>query len=212
MAIFSKIWLDIKSSVSKATGYINWTTKKVLTEDDLNVVRQMLAKDYYIVLTRHNGHLSAYAIDFAHLVLTKRKGHYGHVVLNIEDEVLTDDHYQFIEATANGVHYSGFTSIFDQQIGSVCLLKPKSVSIDEWTEIVTKARSDLGKPYDFALNVSQSAALNCVELVRDALRGEDEYLADFPELEAMIVRYGENLDPHMLYECSDLEVVWEKRA
>jgi hypothetical protein len=204
------MWDSIKTTVSILVGKVNWTTKRVIDPSKLDEVRALLKDNYYIILTRHNGHLSTYAIDLAHFILTFKLGHYGHVLFNVEDEVSTDDGYQFIEATSPGVHYSGFTQVFDQQVGSVCLMKPRSMSIEQWTAVVEKSKGDLGKPYDFALDPTQTTKLDCVELLRDALKGEPNYSVDFANLEALVTKYKE-LDPQMVYECPDFEVVWESR-
>jgi hypothetical protein len=206
------MWNSIKTFASTAVGYVNWTTSHTMPEAELDKVRALLTDNYYIILTRHDGHLSAYAVALAHRVLTGKPGYYAHVLLNVEDGVTSDNDYEFIEATIEGVHYSKFSSVFDPQVSGVCLMKPKPITIEEWTGILDKARSDLGKPYDLALDPTQSKCLNCVELVRDALQAEPHYTTAFSELENMIKKYGNNLDPHMIYDCSSFEIVYEYRA
>jgi hypothetical protein len=209
---FKTIFNNIKISITNMVGKVNWTVpaERTLQLEDLDTVRELLRNNYLIILTRHPGHLSTYAIQIAHWCLTGKWGHYGHALLNVEDDVNVDDDFHFMEATMSGVHYSKFSDIFDSQCGSVCLLKPRAVSLDEWLRIVEKSKSNLGKPYDTALDVHQDAKLNCIELVRSALQGEPNYATDFADLERMIHKY-ENLDPHMAYECTDFEVVYEVR-
>jgi hypothetical protein len=209
---FATIFNKIKSTVSIAVGKVNWTvpSSRTITSAELDVIRGLLKDNYLIILTRHPGHLSTWAIQAAHFCLTGKWGHYGHALLNVEDDVDVDDDFHFMEATTAGVHYSKFTDIFDYQCGSICLLKPKGVTLAEWLKIVEKSKSNLGKPYDMELDVHQEAKLNCIELVRNALQGEPNYATDFADLERMIRKY-ENLDPHMAYECTDFEVVYEVR-
>lgn len=205
------VYNKFKEIGSTLVGKVNWTTKRVISPEDLNQVRSLMKDNYYIILTRHNGHLSTYAIDFAHWVVTGRWGYYGHILLNVEDEVKDDSDYSFIESTITGVHYSTFPMVFDSQVGSICLMKPKAVTIEEWAKVLDKSRTDIGKPYDLALDPSQTDKLDCVELVRDALKGQPDYATDYKDLEAVVQKY-KALDPQMVYECPDFEVVWEKRV
>ena len=115
MFTIKAVWNKIVASGSYLIGKVNWKTKKVLNEDDLEKVKELLKDNYYIILTRHNGRLTAYAISLAHFLITGKHGHYGHALLNIEDQVITDNDFQFIESTANGVHYSKFDEVFDRQ-------------------------------------------------------------------------------------------------
>ena len=207
MSIFSYIVDKISTSIGK----IYWTSKKVMTTEELDVVRKKLKKDYYIILRRHNGYLSTYAIAFAHWVLTLgKKGYYSHALMNLEDTVKQDADYRFIEATGKGVHYSDFTEAFNSQTSSVALLKPKCMTLAKWTKVMDKAKTELGKPYDTLFDLSNDQSLSCVELVRSALQGLPDYETDFANFEAMIKKY-KNLDPQMFYECDDFEIVWESR-
>jgi hypothetical protein len=207
----TSLWNGFKTQVSKLVGKVNWATKKVMTESERAHVASLLKDNYYIILTRHGGHLSTYAIGLAHLALTGKWGHYGHVLLNIEQTVNTTSDFEFIEATAEkGVHYSKFVDVFDKDIGSVCLMKPKTVTPEEWTQIIDEAKTEIGKPYDLALDPTQEANLNCVELVRESLQGQPDYLTDYANLEATVQKY-KALDPNMVYDCPDFEVVWESR-
>jgi len=210
MSYIKELWNKVVAEGSYLIGKVNWKTKRVLTETDMLKIQELLKDNYYIILTRHNGRLTAYAISLAHFLITGRRGHYGHALLNIEDEVKTNDDFQFIESISQGVKYSSFDEVFDKQVGSVVLLKPRSMTIEKWTAILDKAKTELGKPYDLTLDVTTDDALDCVELVRDALKGEDNYATDYAHLEAMIAKY-KTLDPQMIYECEDFTVVTEFR-
>jgi hypothetical protein len=193
-----------------AIGNVSWKSKRVMTDADRDVLRQKLEKDYYIILTMHRGFLSSWAIAIAHFFMTWKFGYYAHVLMNLEDTVSTDADYKFIEATRLGTQYSGFDHVFNQQTSSVALLRPKYMTLDHWTEVLDRSRTYLGRPYDTLFDLSSDQKLSCVELVRDALRGEPHYERDFANFEAMITK-SKNLDPQMFYECTDFVVEWEVR-
>jgi hypothetical protein len=194
-------------------GKVNWNSKRVLTQSERDTLNEKLSKDYYVILSMHRGHLSVYFIQLAHWILSKFKkpGYYGHSFMNLEDTVDTTDDFRFIESTDTGVHYSGFNDVFDQQCSSVALLKPKNMTLEDWTAALDKAKTELGKPYDTLFDLSQDQNLSCVELVRAALMGDNDYDKNFAQFEAMIAQYGMRLDPQTFYECPDFEVVWEVR-
>jgi hypothetical protein len=200
----------VENLISITIGKINWTSKKVATAEELKTVHDKLISNYYIIMTRHNGHLSTYAISLAHFLLTGRWGYYGHVLMNLEDTVDNDDDFRLIEAIGTGVTYSPFNRVLDAQCGSVALLKPKSMSLEYWTTVLDRAKTELGKPYDTLFDLSNDQALSCVELVRIALQKEPNYATDFANFEAMITK-SKNLDPQMFYECPDFEIVYEFR-
>jgi len=198
-------------------GKINWVFLKKfltgrefdLTDDDHNKIRDLLASDYYIILTRRNPHLSTYAICFAHVFLTFRRGYYSHALMNLEGEVATDTDFRLVEATTKyGVAFTDFMHVFN--CDSVAVLKPKNMTIDEWTSALDKAKQQIGKGYDTLYNLADEEQMSCVELVRIALKGNPNYETDFANFEAMIAKY-KNLTPQMFYECEDFEVVYEAR-
>jgi hypothetical protein len=192
------------------TGRINWQSCHVVTADELDIVRSKLKDNYYVIATRHNGHFSTYVIAFAHWLLTGRWGYYGHVLMNLEDKVNSDGDYRFIEAVGDGVRITGFANAIDTQTGAIALLKPKNMTLDDWTLALDKAKTENGKPYDTVFDLANDKELSCVELVRVALQADPDYAVNFAEFERMI-REAKNLDPQMFYECSDFEVVWETR-
>jgi len=198
----------------KGLGLVKWHTKSVITDEERNIIRQHLIPHYYIILTRHKGYLSTYAINFAHLYLSKfvHWGHYSHALMNLEANVENDSSFRLVESTAhgNGVHYTKFKTVFDQQCSSVALLKPKGMTIDEWTEVLGSLKSYIGTPYDTLYNLADETAMSCVELVRAALMTLPDYHTRFAHFEELIQKEG-NLDPEMFYVCRDFEVVWETR-
>lgn len=202
----------IKSAIVTCIGRIQWKTNRVLTNDERQKINDLLKDNYYIILTRHSGNLSSYAIGAAHLVLTKFKkfGYYAHVLMNMEDAVSSDDDFRLIEAVRVGVKYSPFDEVFDKNCGSVALLKPRCLTLEDWTRIMDQAKTYLGRSYDTLYDLTNDNKLSCVELVRDALRAETDYENEFACFEAMI-KDAKNLDPHMFYECHDFEIVYEVR-
>jgi hypothetical protein len=198
------------SKIVTWVGSISWKTDKVLTETEIETVRGMLVDSYYIVLTRQNGHLSTYAIAIAHWIQTRRRGYYSHVLMNTEDEVRSDADFRMIEATRSGVHYSTFAQVFNGQCGSVALLKPKSLTLDHWAQIMDQAKGYLGRPYDTLFDLTSDSALSCVELIRGALRGLDDYQTRFRSFEKMVSE-NPKPTPQMFLECEDFEVVYEVR-
>jgi len=190
-------------------GKIKWPTSKLINTDDLKVIHDLLVKDYYIILTRRSNHLSTFFIGFANFVLTRKWGHWSHSLMNLEDEVKDDSDFRLIESTSYGVHYTPFEKVFD--VSSVALLKPKKFDLCQWTGLLDKAKSELGKPYDTLFNLKDNQALSCVELVRTILMDEPNYLADFAEFEKLIATY-KNLTPQMFFDCADFEVVYLKKV
>lgn len=192
----------------KFFGDISWNTSNLLNLEEHDHLRKLLTDDYYIILTRRNNHLSTYMISIANFFLTGRFSYWGHVLMNLEDEVKNDDDFIFVEAVGTGVRESHFLQVFD--VNSVALLKPKHLTIEKWTAILDKAREQEGKPYDNLFDLKSDKALSCVELVRNALQADPDYATNFAHFEAMISK-RKNLTPEMFYLCDDFEVVYQVR-
>lgn len=182
-----------------------------ITDVEQQEIRTRLAKDYYIILTRRDTRLSTHAINFSHWVLTrfKRWGYYSHAVMNLEDVVHSDQDFRLIEAThKTGVAFVPFNRVFD--CDSVALLKPKTMSIDEWTTVLDNLKTHEGKRYDTIFQLADASKMSCVELVRTALMATPNYHTNFANFEATIAK-ANNLEPHMFYTCGDFDVVYEVR-
>lgn len=188
---------------------VRWKQTKSLSSNELDTIRDLLTKDYFIIATRREYFLSAFFINLGHFLLTGRWGYYTHVLMNLEDEVLSDSDFRLIEATTHGTKYSTFQQVFGE-VDAVSLLKPKSMTVDEWTYVLDNAKTHLGKPYDNLFNLKSTEEISCVELVRLALKAQPNYYQNFANFEAMI-RDKKTLTPHMFYECPDFEVYWEIR-
>lgn len=202
----------IKKCISNITTWIgekSWKQKKSLSEAQRNVLFNLLKPNYYVIMTRRSNHLSTYVICLANLFLTGKMGYYSHVLMNLEDEVQDENDFRLIEATGKGVHYSTFDEVFDG-VDAVALLKPKHMSILEWTNAMDKVKTELGKPYDTLFDLKSDTALSCVELVRIALMATPGYETKFSHFEKTISK-AKNLAPHMFYDSKDFEVVYEIR-
>ena len=195
-------WQSVRSLFNKG---IYWD----LSEQEMNDIRQLLNDNYFIILNRRKAHLSSYLIAIAHWLKTGRMGYWSHVLMNLEDEIQSDYDFRLIEAVGiHGVRYASFMQVFD--CDSVALLKPKHFSHDEWLQIMEKAKSYYGRPYDTLFDLVSDSNLSCVELVRNALKDDPHYSEKFKNFEAMIAKY-ENLTPDMFYECEDFDIVYETR-
>lgn len=204
MNIFQKIadWFI------QTSGKIKWSPGNLLTTSEQNNIKELLKNNYYVILTRRNNHLSTYFISIASLFLSGKWSYWGHALFNAEDAVTNDSDFRVIEAIGTGVSYTPFDRAFD--VNGVVLLKPKSMSVEQWTGVLDKAKTELGKPYDTLFDLTSDKALSCVELIRVALKAEPNYDADFANFEKMI-KEARNLTPQMIYDCPDFEVVFEIR-
>ena len=208
MKIFQSIINAVLTGGALLTGIINWKLKNPLTEDEKAKINVLLVPDYYIILTRNNNHLSSYIIGLGDLIYEHKYGYWGHALMNMENEVVNDTDFRFVEAIGSGVQYATFDTVMG--VNSIALLKPKNMTVDKWTAVLDKAHSEVGKPYDTLFDMAQDQKLSCVELVRNALMAEPNYKTDFANFEAMVQKYGK-LTPQMFYDCPDFEIVLEIR-
>jgi len=190
----------------KQFAKIKWSPAKLLTLEDKIELKATLTKDYYIIATRKSNYLTTYLICIGNFLLTGKWGFYSHVLMNLEDIVKTEDDFRFIEATGPGVHYSEFSDVFDH-VDAVAIIKPKNMTIDEWTKALDKAKLYLGRPYDNLFDLKSDLEVNCVELIRLALQGIPDYNIKFANFEKMIAS-KKKLTPDMFHECDDFEIVY----
>src|SRR5690606_9716802 len=141
-----KLWTAFADWVVITIGEIRWKYKKGLTVAELSEIRNLLTPNYYIILTRRNNHLSTFFVGLASWVVSGKWSYWAHALMNLEDEVKSDNDFRLIEATGAGTHYSTFEDVF--KVHGVVLLKPKNMSIEYWTAVMDKATQQLGKPYD----------------------------------------------------------------
>jgi len=186
---------------------VKWRQKDHLTSDDEDVLKEKFRTDYYIIATRKQNFLTTYLMNLGNWLLGGRMGKFSHVLMNLEDEVRTDDDFRFIEATSHGTHFSTFKDVFDP-VDRVALIAPKHITVAEWTAALDKMKTYIGTPYDNLFNMKNALEINCVELVRIALQSTPNYDVNFAEFETLL-RKRKKLTPEMFLECSDFEVVFE---
>lgn len=219
------MFTKIIDSIVLFIGKIHWPTKRQLSVADQDKIRLMLVDNYFIVLTRRNNHLSTYFTGIASFLVNRKWGFWSHAVMNLEDELTEDADFRIvsmnapielmareralIEATGAGTQVAPFEKVFD--VHAAVLMKPKSMSLDDWTGVLDSAKAQLGKPYDTLFNIADDKKLSCVELVRVILQSRQNYERDFANFEASIRKY-KNLSPQMFYDCPDFEVVFEARV
>ena len=204
MNIFQKVWVAFIERVGK----IHWTPKNTLTADEQDHIRKLLVGNYYVMLSHRNNHLSTYFISLGNFLLSGKFSYWAHAFMNAEDQVKTDEDFRIVEAIGVGVEYTPFAQVFD--VNGVVLLKPKNMTIEDWTLTLDKAKTEVGKPYDNLFDLKNDQALSCVELVRTSLMADPDYATSFANFEALIAK-RKNLTPQMFYDCPDFEVVYEVR-
>lgn len=195
---------------------INWCPLKALfndgvywnlKEEDHEELRDLLEKNYYVILVRHGCHLSTAFIWIASKFIGS-EGFWAHVLMNVDNEA---DHnkFAFMEATGIGMNRASFMKVFD--CDAAALLKPKNMTIEDYTAAIDQYVSEQGKEYDDFGDLANDKAVNCVESVRSALQKVPGYAEKFPNFEALIKKHNGQLAPQMFYDCPDFEIVWEKR-
>lgn len=208
------IWNSLLGVISgfhwpRTQAVINGGLYYRLTEADHNRIREILAKDYLIILTRRKSHFTTYLIALASAIVDRKFSHYSHALMNVEGDIPGHLGYKLIEATGVGVHYSTFMEVFD--CDSVALLSPKGVPLEEWTKVLDKVKTNIGKQYDTLFDISSDHQVSCVELVYWGLKSMPDFETRFPKLIALIRERKNNLTPQMLYDTGELEVVFEVR-
>lgn len=205
----TKVGKKLLNVITFIVSKIRWPQWYPLHADELAKIEALLKDNYYVILTRRGNRLSTTAINIAHKAITGRKGYYGHVLMNLEDEVESPDDFRLVEAVVKGSKFSTFDEVFPGS-DSVAILKPTNLKIEDWTAILDKAKSLTGRKYDTVYDMYDDSRLSCVELVRNALAADGQYAHNFAHLESMLREYN-RLDPQMYYECLDFEVVYEMR-
>lgn len=179
-----------------------------LQEEDHDKIRELLSKDYLIILTRTNSHLTTLLISIASLIVSRQYPRYVHALMNVEGDIPGHIGYKLIEATAKGVHYSTFMQVFN--CDSVALLAPKGISLHEWTAVLDTVKKQLGTPYDTLFDLATNERVSCVEMIYWGLKTLPNYEERFPKLLKMIREDG-NLTPQMLYDSGEFDIVFEVR-
>jgi len=201
-------WLP--TLVVRLISCVRWKQRDPLSGEELENIKDMLAKDYYLICTRSSNLLSAWFVGLTDLVMTGRFGFYAHCLMNLEDEVMSDDDFRLVEATPKrGVSYDPFNLVF-KNVSSVALLKPRTFTIEQWTQVMDKSRTYVGRKYDTLFDFAKDNKLTCIELIRDALQADPNYEVNYANFEALLKKHGK-VTPNMLYRCKDFEVYFEVR-
>lgn len=214
---YNSLVYKVIKAVLTCAGNITWNWLHALFNDGLYYsltkadhaeLRKLLASNYYIILISRKAHLTTYLVGLASLVKDGKWSSWSHALMNVDN--VTDptswDQFKLMEATSTGVHWSTFMEVFD--CDAVCLLKPKNVTLDDWTEIIDGLTSQEGLPYDDLFELTDASHVSCVELVLNALKAMPTYREKLPSLEASIEKVG-NLTPQMFYDSDDFEIVLE---
>lgn len=195
----------IQIALIKGMVKVHWRQTKPLSQAEIDDMKARFKKDYFVIATRKSNYLTTFFIALGNLFLTGRWGFYSHVLMNLEDTVESDSDFRFIEATGKGVHFSDFTSVFGA-VDAVALIKPKNLTLEEWTSTLDRAKTYLGRPYDNLFDLKSDLEINCVELIRLALESIPDYSLKFKEFEKLVAT-KKKLTPDMFATCSDFEVV-----
>ena len=207
MSKYDTAWYKIYNAVASLPSKIYWRKKGLITVEQKQQIAQQLASGYYIILTGSRSHLSSVIVSLLSWIKTGIWARYSHVLMNCDN--ITDPNdtgsFKFMEATAQGVHYSTFDEVFNCDY--VCLLTPKAVDNKEWTKIIDGLLKQKGKKYDDLFDLADSSRVSCVEVVLNALKAAD-YAEDFRDLEQLIKKEG-NLVPQMYRQSQDFTVSYE---
>ncbi len=202
MRVFSKIHWQRTAAVLNRGLYYR------AHESDHDFLRRVMKTDYFIILTRRKSHLSTHLVSLASWLLGKGWSHYSHALMNVEGDIDNNIDYRFVEATAKGVHWSSFGQVFD--CDSICLLKPVGYSLEGWTNALDAVKDSIGRKYDNLFDITNNERLSCVELVLMAIQRLPDYEKLFPHL-VELLKDTSQLTPQMLYDCPDLERIYEAR-
>lgn len=217
MSIYNKWYVKLLQKITKFFSKIHWNGLRALfnggkyyslQEGDHACLRALLSRSYYIILTQRKSHLTTPLIGILSLIKTGKWPSYTHVLMNADSVDKTDgwESFKLMEATNSGVHWSTFMQVFD--CDSVCLLRPRSMTRDEWNTALDALLLEEGKKYDDLFDLADDTRSSCVEMVRNALKGNPNYAEDFAEFEKIIAKTG-NLTPQMFRDCRDFEVAYE---
>lgn len=183
-----------------------------LTEQDHEVIRSIIRKNFCVILTHRKTHLTTYLIGLGNFILTGKAGYWRHAFMNIEDSLPTDDlDYEIVEATGTGTHKSTFMQVFD--CDGVALLIPARATKEEWHSVMEAAREMIGTAYDYEFNINDSNAVSCVEMVFQAAKKKGLAEKLFPEL-LKLIDEKKNLTPDMLWDAylkGDFRLAFEVR-
>lgn len=180
-----------------------------LEEENHQMLRKVLSKSNYIILTKRRWTISSWLILIGSYLLTGKKSYWTHALMNVEGDSGT---VQLMEAVGKGVKISDFYEVFN--CDAVTVLRPRipeGISVS-WEGLNDAAYSHLGKEYDSVADIMDDQMLNCTEYVWKCLRAVKDPAMDI-YLHGLVAVFGDkkNLCPQMFYDCGSFEVVYEAR-
>ena len=207
MSRYQNVFYRVYHWLATIPPKISWGRQHRITDQQRDILAQVLASGYYVILTGSSHHLSSVIVSFFTWCKTGHWGRYSHVLMNCDNIENSEDRdlFKFVEATARGVAYATFDQVF--ACNRVCLLTPKTVSNAEWTRVIDALLDQIGRPYDDLFDLADATHVSCVEVVLAALAAAD-YAEDFANLAEMIKNQG-NLVPEMYRDCVDFTVAVE---
>lgn len=179
-----------------------------LTWFDCQRIKDILSSGYYIILTADKSHLSSWSVKAVHRIMTGKKAEYSHALVNVEADQKSYAYsdFKFVEAIGTGVKYSNWDQIFN--CDSVCILKPKYYTTEEFNTAVEDVYTLVGRKYDKYFKLNDTHEMSCVEIARFRLQKLPEYNIRMRVFEYMISNF-KNLTPQMFRDCPDFEVLLE---
>lgn len=144
-------WFKVKKKVALALSGVDIQHTRALTKEQAQAVTpQMKPGD---VLLRRTDYTSA------NMVIP---GFYGHAAVYVGNG-------KIIDATTHGVREVSVEQFF-QEGDHALVMRPKNLSDDQSKKIVQYAQDQLGKVYDYDLDVKDDRRFTCTELVYSALK------------------------------------------
>lgn len=214
---------NLKYAILRWMSTVTWKSESsLMSNEDLENIKNLLAKNHYIILTWRSNHLTSYTISFAHYMLGlwakirmpfvqpwPKFARYSHSCMNIEktDDPRVSEDYEILESLAAGVKISPFLEVFNCK--RAVLLEP-AIPPDQWQALVERGLDRLGAMYDLDLNLNQDVKLSCIELCVYVLKGYAEYNNHFQDIADDIHKF-QNLDPQMLRDSKSFRVVYETK-
>ena len=213
----------LKYAILRWMSTVTWKSENSLMSDsDLDTIKELLAKNHYIILTWRSNHLTSYNIAFAHFMLMlwakvrmpfvqpwPRFARYSHACMNIErtDDPRVSEDYEILESLAAGVKTSSFLDVFNCK--RAVLLEP-AIPPEDWQALVDRGLDRLGTEYDLDLNLNDDRKLSCIGLCIYILKGYPKYNEMFKDV-LDDIHIFENLDPQMLRDSKAFRVVYETK-
>jgi hypothetical protein len=204
------IFQRVQEFFVKLIAKIRWKNRYQITIESKADIRQLLTDNYYIIATRRHNFLSTFFINLGHFFLTGRWGYYTHTLMNLENEVNSDDDFRLVEATTRGTTYSSFDRVF-AGVDAAILLQPMRVSVEDWTTALENTEQYIGHPYDNLFDMKNDQEINCVELVILVAKSTPGFESKFPNLQSLL-ETKRTITPQMLVDCPDFRVAYEARA